>query len=70
MKMKRPQEWIEKRQEWTKMRIKKMKSKKANEEVEAQEAENNEDEDDTITRASGSMSLRKQSRKTYDSKSL
>ena len=33
----------------------------SDEEVETQEAENNEDKDNTITRASGSMSLRKQS---------
>merc|ERR1712086_273571 len=48
-----------------------------NEEVEAnedeeveEEAENNEEEEEKTTRASGSMNLRKQSRKRYDNKSL
>ena len=43
----------------------------ANEDEEVEEeAENNEEEEETTTRASGSMSLRKQSRKRYDNKSL
>ena len=42
----------------------------SDEEAEAQEAESNKDEEKTVTRASGLMSVRKQSRKRHDNKNL